>query len=141
MAKIFLHKLLTSEDLLDSGDNDRCFVCLQTYGTLTDAGAIEREVRLPCNHSLGSICISTWLKSNNTCPICRKELFPDRPHIDFEEEIVEDEIPNPPVAVPLVSFDDDDLTGQVVRDCCDSFGLAEHVFYDAFRIFSPCMRL
>ena len=35
-----------------------------------------------------------------------------------------------------MSFDDD-LTGQVVKDCCDSFGLAEHVFYDAFRIFQP----
>ena len=84
------------------------------------------------------MCISTWLKSNKTCPICRKELFPDQSYTDFEEEAVEDGIPNPLVAVPLVSFDDDDdLTGQVVRDCCDSFGLAEHVFYDAFRIFQP----
>ena len=81
--------------------------------------------------------ISTWLKSNNTCPICRKELFPDQSHTDFEGDIVEDEIPNPPVAVPSVSFDEDDLTGQVVKDYCDGFRLAEHVFYDAFRIFQP----
>ena len=136
MAKIFLHQLLASQDLLDSGDNDRCFVCLQTYGTLTDSGAIEREVQLLCNHSLGSMCIATWLKASVNCPICRKELFPDQSHREFEEETVEDEIPNHPVAVPLVSFDDD-LTGQVVRDCYDSFGLAEHVFHDAFRIFQP----
>ena len=143
MAETFLFELLTSEEVLDYGDNDRCFVCLQNYGSLTDAGAMEREIRLPCNHSLGSMCISIWLKSNNTCPICRKELFPDQSHTNFQEDLVDGEIPNPPVAipnppvaVPLVSFDPD-LIGEVVRDCCDSFGLAEHVFYDAFRIFQP----
>ena len=136
MAEAFLSQLLTPENIPDSRDNARCFVCLQTYGTLTDAGAMEREVRLPCSHSLGSMCASTWLKSNNTCPFCRKELFPAQSHTNFEEEIVEDEIPNPLVAIPLVSFDDD-LIGEVVRDCCDSFGLAEHVFHDAFRIFQP----
>lgn len=29
---------------------------------------------LPCGHAFGKWCLSTWLRSHNTCPVCRFEL-------------------------------------------------------------------
>ena len=29
-----------------------------------------------CNHKFCNICISEWLLNNNTCPCCRRELYP-----------------------------------------------------------------
>lgn len=63
----------------------------------SDTGVIECQIRLPCNHTLGSACIATWLKSNNTCPVCRHVLFP-RPADDDDDDV-----------------DDDDDESQIVR--------------------------
>lgn len=41
MAQAFLNQLLTTKDRVQSEDNAQCFVCLITYGTLTDTEAIE----------------------------------------------------------------------------------------------------
>lgn len=55
---------------------------MEEYGTVPSAsGTIERAVRLPCKHVVGSECISIWLTQtdggieNNTCPLCRNVLF------------------------------------------------------------------
>jgi hypothetical protein len=29
-----------------------------------------------CNHTFGRTCLLTWLESSNTCPLCRRTLFP-----------------------------------------------------------------
>lgn len=44
-------------------------VCAICYGLLHHA------VKLPCNHFYCRECISTWLASNNTCPMDRRVLF------------------------------------------------------------------
>lgn len=65
----------------------------------SDTGIIECQIRLPCNHTLGSACIAKWLKSNNTCPVCRHVFFP-RPADDDDDD---DDV------------DDDDDESQIVR--------------------------
>lgn len=37
---------------------------------------MECPIRLPCSHIIGSACITTWLQTRSTCPICRFEFFP-----------------------------------------------------------------
>ena len=60
---------------------DRCGICRETYSTNIPGSGIVAEdaVRLPCGHEFGSDCISTWLspgEGQNTCPLCRSQLFP-----------------------------------------------------------------
>ena len=46
-------------------------------------------MRLPCNHTVGSACIAIWLKTNNTCPVCRHEFFPAQPRPFLEHGIMD----------------------------------------------------
>lgn len=57
----------------------------------SETGVIECEVRLPCSHRVGSACITTWLRSNNTCPICRKVFFPAQQGQVLEWDVMENE--------------------------------------------------
>ncbi|CAB4028742.1 RING finger 44-like [Paramuricea clavata] len=46
----------------------RCVICLMDFEP-------KQQVRiLPCLHEYHSKCIDKWLKSNRSCPICRKEI-------------------------------------------------------------------
>merc|ERR1711871_628409 len=46
-----------------------CGICLDTYKK-------ENEiVQLPCLHFYHDECISSWFKVNNSCPVCRKEVW------------------------------------------------------------------
>ena len=68
---------------------ERCGICLEEYGTLSrGTGTIEVEIRLPCNHTIGSACIAVWLSTNNTCPVCRHEFFPAQPRPYLEHGIM-----------------------------------------------------
>ena len=57
----------------------------------SETGVIESEIRLPCSHSVGSACIVTWLRTNNTCPLCRRVFFPAQTEPSHEGEDVPDE--------------------------------------------------
>ncbi|CAD6567925.1 MAG: hypothetical protein ASARMPRED_001190 [Alectoria sarmentosa] len=84
MAEAFLSQLPYVGRGILGQEDQRCSICMEDYGTAPSAsGIIERAVKLPCNHILGSECISIWLSApaqggggNNTCPICRRVLFP-----------------------------------------------------------------
>lgn len=91
MAAEFLYELLQLQNSVDH-PNERCGICLEEYGTLSrETGTIEIEIRLPCSHTIGSACVVTWLKTNNTCPICRHEFFPAQPRPYLEHGIIDDE--------------------------------------------------
>lgn len=83
MAEAFLNQLPRVGRGILGKEDQRCSICMEDYGTTQSAtGIIERAVQLPCNHIMGSECISIWVfpptkggSGNNTCPICRRVLF------------------------------------------------------------------
>ena len=86
MPQDILERLLsTAENRVCSKQGTDCMICLEDYDTLnTSTGVVEWEIRLPCGHGLGSSCILTWLRTNNSCPACRSTVFPlqPRPHLE-----------------------------------------------------------
>lgn len=57
----------------------------------SETGVIECEISLPCSHRVGSACIATWLRTNNTCPVCRRVFFPAQPRPYLEGDVLEDD--------------------------------------------------
>lgn len=59
----------------DAPDEDTCHICMEHIGSTEDA---EPRIQLPCGHIIGQKCIFQWLKTGNSCPICRRVLFQQR---------------------------------------------------------------
>ena len=49
-------------------ENLSCTVCLEDEEDRTEA------ITLPCNHSFHVNCITSWLRTNNICPLCREDV-------------------------------------------------------------------
>ena len=91
MAEAFLDQLPRVRRGVLGKPDQCCFICMEEYGTTPSAnGIIEHAVTLPCNHIMGSECISIWVSAagqqsdgggsnNNTCPMCRQVLFEVQP--------------------------------------------------------------
>ncbi|EME84609.1 uncharacterized protein MYCFIDRAFT_207339 [Pseudocercospora fijiensis CIRAD86] len=66
-----------------SRESITCGICLQETRTAHNAPRNcprhgkkpERTVVVHDNHKFGKRCITAWLKKNNSCPLCRKQLF------------------------------------------------------------------
>jgi len=56
----------TSRDV-QTGEQSMCVVCMY------DIEARQTVRVLPCNHIFHSRCVDKWLKTNRTCPICRRD--------------------------------------------------------------------
>ena len=55
---------------LDS-EKRNCLICLENFQTG------DKATMLPCIHMFHSNCIQEWLKSKNTCPLCKLKLTRD----------------------------------------------------------------
>jgi E3 ubiquitin-protein ligase RNF115/126 len=71
-----LKKIEVNENNINNYKNITCNICLDNF----EIGNILRI--LECNHEFHEECILTWLKSNNTCPICRHELESNDPNYE-----------------------------------------------------------
>lgn len=95
MAEAFLRELLQVRNSIQPTSGDQCVICFAECGTLcNETGIVEVEIRLPCNHIVGSRCIATWLgptgAANNSCPLCRRVFFPEQPQPYLEHGSIED---------------------------------------------------
>lgn len=57
----------------DSGKDSDCYICLDKC---KDG---EESCQLPCGHAFDKACIEQWIKSNDSCPVCRTKLDQNRP--------------------------------------------------------------
>lgn len=96
MAQNFVNQLpiVSRADLVYG---KRCGICREIYGTnITGSGIVtEDAVRLPCGHEFGFECLSTWLspkESKNSCPLCRRELFPAASEVEDGFVLLHDDI-------------------------------------------------
>ena len=58
-------------------DNNICIICLCHYDK-----DYHKVKTLKCNHTLCENCFEQWYKIKESCPVCRRNLFPypsDRP--------------------------------------------------------------
>ena len=77
MSQEYLNRLLSTPENRVQGE---CVICLEPYNTMnTTTGVIEAQIKLSCGHTIGSACIVTWLRDNNSCPLCRETFFPRQP--------------------------------------------------------------
>ena len=70
-GKRFMEQLPVADEN-DFPDETSCGICMDPYGSTDDP---ESRARLPCGHLMGRTCIERWLKTCNTCPLCRHVLF------------------------------------------------------------------
>lgn len=72
---------LPGMNLKDLPKDSSCNICMDPFSSTEDP---ELPVRLPCGHVIGRNCISKWLATSNSCPLCRRVFF-------------EPEVRNPPL--------------------------------------------
>ncbi|KAI2628253.1 hypothetical protein GGS21DRAFT_492904 [Xylaria nigripes] len=75
-----------SRKKLESDPEGTCAICAEKY--LDDPYPLV--VELPCSHTFDLECVSPWLLSKGTCPLCRKDLTKKKtvevPRDEQEEE-------------------------------------------------------
>ena len=78
----FLDQLpdISLDDIPNATD---CNICMEPFGSTEDP---ESPVQLPCGHVMGRKCISRWLETSNSCPLCRRVLFGQERGSQFEQE-------------------------------------------------------
>ena len=132
MSQQFRQQLLQSENVkpVDEAEDSTCIICKEPYGTINaSTGAVEVQIRLPCSHMIGSICISTWLSDRNSCPLCRKEFFDPEQHQSLE--ITPGNVSPPETSVPSIyqACDAEDICGWAANllqfdDCARSASIS-----------------
>ncbi|ESQ40754.1 hypothetical protein EUTSA_v10013909mg [Eutrema salsugineum] len=70
-SKSFIKDLPIVELDVENDEGAVCAVCKD------EMSVGSKAVRLPCNHKYHSECIVPWLRTRNTCPVCRYELPTD----------------------------------------------------------------
>lgn len=78
--------VITHENV--KNDHVKCVVCIEEF----EVGDIAKV--LPCSHYFHESCILSWLRIQNTCPVCRRELPIDDPEYQGETNEAAAPLPN-----------------------------------------------
>ncbi|KAH7409556.1 hypothetical protein BKA64DRAFT_742630 [Cadophora sp. MPI-SDFR-AT-0126] len=72
-----LMTVLRSVDIRDLSDEDsNCTICKMPLANIKSRNKFrEIPVKTPCGHIFGNHCICTWIRDNETCPVCRRKLL------------------------------------------------------------------
>lgn len=91
-GKRFLAQLsdISAKDIPNSPD---CHICMAPFNGTENP---ESPIQLPCKHILGRACISKWLSTSNTCPLCRYILFDQK---EQQQQRQEELPPSPPFPI------------------------------------------
>jgi len=85
------HVIIVPEE--DVAETDYCNICREPFGTLDEDGKTEHCVKIvTCNHTFGNQCLIIWLKSNKTCPLCRRCVVPHAQPQRLAEDAAEPEV-------------------------------------------------
>ena len=71
MIKIYLNKITPDSNLDKIMKKETCSICFENHD--------NNSVSLNCGHSFHTTCIVKWLEENNTCPLCRAEVYKNEP--------------------------------------------------------------
>jgi hypothetical protein len=63
-------------DAAASDDRISCVICMEQY---EQTGGERRSVLPACGHMFHSACVSTWLRTSRTCPLCRATIHESAP--------------------------------------------------------------
>jgi len=63
----------TESEIEISDSSDNCSICMAPFQDVT--GVTFTNLRQPvyvCSHNFCQICLVSWLKKNDNCPLCRR---------------------------------------------------------------------
>lgn len=67
---------------MSKGSNNECSICLENLDLSALASNLNNIYTLDCNHSFHKNCITKWLETKLTCPLCRAPIKPLKRYID-----------------------------------------------------------
>lgn len=74
-----MSRRITRSLSLEPNNNDICPICMGSmdFYNLNQRGQAEQEnvTQLACSHKFHDDCIREWKENNNTCPVCRKNMY------------------------------------------------------------------
>jgi hypothetical protein len=101
-----------NEDFWDPKERS-CCICYQPFGsTSSPQSGSEVPIQLSCGHVFGRTCILSWTLTNNSCPLCRRDVFG-----------ISDEPTHRHLSAPQTSLADDFITTEQ-----DDIWLDRHVW-------------
>lgn len=74
---LFLRETIQKEDLVlkNNNDNKECIICWEKSTSLDEVCCLQViniiHMTCLCNVYIHEKCLCTWVKNNNSCPICR----------------------------------------------------------------------
>lgn len=69
MAVQVISSLPTHRWTRDHGEDIACIICQYNFATN------DRAMTLPCAHVFHEDCVDGWIRENNSCPLCKREIM------------------------------------------------------------------